>query len=186
MKKDLKYILTIGTSLLIACGIKNNSVTQDKHLVHIYTIDKQISTLRYEIDSIYKNKSEKANDSLMQHTSYKYFAQNHAKIDSLIKQNQQLLRTAYKAVSNYASVSIVKCDESVFSFAEEIETVRKIAPQYYASKRKIANFKKMEADANILEQLIQNYFDQQSIKQISNNQLKIDSLLNAKITLVNE
>lgn len=162
----------------------------------IATIDDEIGTLRYRIDSIRTNISHSIQDSLSKCDQYIYIQKNRENVEQLTQTNKEILRSVYNLVRRQSPFKIPKCNESLFAEypadmdygylpRPETDYINNVRQIYFSNKRKISRFNKTEAQLKQIEPAIRNHFDRQAITQISDLQLQIDSLLGEKIATLN-
>lgn len=193
MNNKSKYLMIFASLTFAVWNIKCTQQHKSNEAHTIATIDNEIGTLRYRIDSIRTNVSRQIQDSLSMCGQYIYIRENREKVEQLAEENKEILKKVYNLVKRQSPFNIPKCNETLFTEnadmgylpRNEVDYINYARQIYFSNKRKITKFNKAEAALKKIEPSIRNHFGQHAIAQISDMQLQIDSLLNKKIAVLN-
>jgi len=179
------HMFLLVTGFLAACGTQIDTETAENYQKDFQKMDWDIKSLRCKIDSVRGAAPVATLDSLMKYTAYRYIVENRATADSLIGANQELLNRAYRAAHKYSNFTVPKRNESLFTDYAELDVVNKIRPIYYSNKRRITRYTRAADEMRPVIPVVRNHFDSVTNRRVSDLQLKMDSLLNQKIALIN-
>ena len=173
-KKFLVMMLMMAASQNIDADKKSDIASVDDH----------INAVRTEIAAIREKNARTKERRMNRNADYKYVRNNSGRIDSLRKENEDILRRATAEVRSKNAWVLMAMSRDMFSQYADNPKIRTLADIYDFNLREIKKFEKRKERADEFVREIKYHHDSIMIARIDSCQHVLDSLLTHKMELL--